>query len=282
MSTIAEALRDGRNRLAAKGIATAALDARLLLQAAAQIQHEDVIAWPDRELSLPVRHQFDSLIARRELFEPVSKILGVKEFYGRPFAVTRDVLDPRPDTESVVELALRHVRRDQHIRILDLGSGSGALIGTLLAELPLASGEAVDVSAAARRITLSNASALGIADRLTVHNGPWFDQLTGRFDLVMSNPPYIPTSDIEQLAPDVREHDPHLALDGGADGLCCYRAIAAGARQYLEANARIVVELGAGQLSQVLDVFSERKLKLLDQCLDLSDQVRAVAFGADS
>jgi release factor glutamine methyltransferase len=281
MSTIAEALRDGRNRLAAKGIATASLDARLLLQAAAKIQHEDIIAWPERELPVIVLHEFESLIARRELFEPVSKILGVKEFYGRPFVVTRDVLDPRPDTESVVELALRHVRRDQRIRILDLGSGSGALICTLLAELSLASGEAVDVSAAAREITIANAAALGLADRLTVHDGPWFNRLTGRFDLVVSNPPYIPRGDVAQLAPDVREHDPHMALDGGADGLDCYRAIAADVGQYLEAHACIVVELGTGQLSEVRQIFAEHKLKLLDQCLDLSGQVRAAAFVMD-
>jgi release factor glutamine methyltransferase len=280
MSTIAEALRDGRNRLAAKGIVTAALDARLLLQAAAKIQHEDIIAWPDRALAVSVRCEFDSLIARRERFEPVSKILGVKEFYGRPFVVTRDVLDPRPDTESVVDLALRHASRDQRIRILDLGSGSGALICTLLGELPLASGDAVDVSAAARDITLANASALGLA-RLTVHDGPWFDRLAGRFDLVVSNPPYIASGDVARLAPDVREHDPHLALDGGADGLDCYRAIAAGVGQYLEAHACIVVELGAGQLSAVRQIFAERKLRLLDQCLDLSGQVRAVAFVMD-
>jgi release factor glutamine methyltransferase len=280
MSTIAEALRDGRNRLAAKGIVTAALDARLLLQAAAKIQHEDIIAWPDRALAVSVRCEFDSLIARRERFEPVSKILGVKEFYGRPFVVTRDVLDPRPDTESVVDLALRHASRDQRIRILDLGSGSGALICTLLGELPLASGDAVDVSAAARDITLANASALGLA-RLTVHDGQWFDRLAGRFDLVVSNPPYIASGDVARLAPDVREHDPHLALDGGADGLDCYRAIAAGVGQYLEAHACIVVELGAGQLSAVRQIFAERKLRLLDQCLDLSGQVRAVAFVMD-
>ncbi len=277
-TTIADALLEGRRQLSSIQIVTAALDSRLLMQAAIGVSHEVLVAESDALLTEEQQLQFAALIARRMTHEPVSKILGRKEFYGREFKVSSDVLDPRPDTEALIELALRCVSRKVPVRILDLGSGSGAIICTLLAELPRATGVAVDLSTAALDQTNHNAKHLGVADRLDIVAGAWFEQVTGQFDLVVSNPPYIPHGDIAGLVPDVRDFDPHLALNGGPDGLSCYRSIAEGVSGYLTAGGHVIVELGAGQLPEVRAIFESFSLIYLDQCDDLSRQVRAVAF----
>ncbi len=163
----------------------------------------------------------------------MSRILGEREFYGRIFSVTPDVLDPRPDTETLIDAALKLM--PPSARLLDLGTGSGVIMVTLLAERPDASGVAVDLSPSALAVARANAERNGVAARLTLHSGEWFEPVGDeRFDLILSNPPYVPEAEIEGLAPDVREHDPRLALAGGPDGLEAYRAIAAGAMRHLK------------------------------------------------
>ena len=266
-------------RLKAAGCGTPELDARLLLQHVTGLTRADMILDPDRVIAPDAVIRFLSLVKRREAREPVSRILGEREFYGRSFRVTPDVLDPRPDTETLVEAALAAMPHNS--RILDLGTGSGAIIITLLAERPDTSGVAVDDSAAALAVASGNAERLGVGNRLACHQGSWFEGIDGRFDLIVSNPPYIPAGDIPGLSPDVKHFDPLLALAGGVDGLDPYRAIAAGATTHLEPEGLILLEIGAGQAEDVEAIFMAGGLRALSRHRDLGGHVRCLAFGLD-
>ena len=276
--TVASLIRRAAKQLSLRGIETAALDARLLLQASAELNHSDIVAEPDLILAPEVVHKFWSLMERRSAFEPVSRILGKREFYGREFQVTPAVLDPRPDTEVVIEAALPLGKGKASFRILDLGTGSGAIVVTLLAELPHATGVATDISEAALAIASSNAEVHGVSNRLRLMQANWFEGLSGQFDLIVSNPPYILTDDIAGLSPDVREFDPHRALAGGADGLTAYRQIAVGAAGFLAAGGRILLEIGAGQASDVQRLFEANGFTLNQQYLDLGGHIRALSL----
>ncbi len=273
--TVAALLAEGRRRLAVSGSATPALDARLLLQHVAGLSHEEIVSSPSREVAAGA--EFRELIARRERHEPVSRILGTREFYGRVFNVTRAVLDPRPETEIVVEEALRLGQPDA--RILDLGTGSGAIIVTLLAEWPGATGVATDVSPAALAVAGDNARRLLGSGRLRFSQGNWFEGVVGEFDLIVSNPPYIAHADLGGLPPDVRDFDPGVALDGGADGLAAYRQIAGPARAHLSGHGLILVEIGAGQKREVEAIFRLAGFALVADKTDLAGHVRCLAFG---
>ena len=273
----ANALLDAARRLlASAGIATAALDARLLLQAAAQLRHEQLIADPARPVAAEAVAAFRQMVARRTAREPVSRILGAREFYGRVFAVTSAVLDPRPDTETLIDEALRHMKPGA--RILDIGTGSGAIIVTLLAECPQTTGVATDVSAAALAVARGNAESLGVAARLEFLQTGWCEGVAGVFDLIVSNPPYIAPGEIARLEAEVRDFDPWLALDGGADGLDAYRAIAAEAGSHLAAGGHLLVEIGAGQETPVEAIFAAGGLARLAARADLGGHVRCLVF----
>lgn len=275
--TVAGALARGRATLIAADAIDAALDARLLLQAALGVDHAGLVAGMTDAMPAGATALYGRYLARRRAREPVSKILGTRDFHGRRFRVTADVLDPRPDTETLIELALG-LEALPHRRVLDLGSGSGALICTLLAEWPLAAGTAVDLSPAALAVTGANAAALGVAGRLMLLHGSWFAPVTGLFDLIISNPPYIPAAEIAGLEPDVRDHDPWLALDGGDDGLSCYRLIAVGAGAHLLPAGHIIVEAGAGQATDIQAIFEREGFALASQRRDLGGHVRALCF----
>lgn len=266
---LADLLAEGRRLIAP-------LDARLLLQHAAGIAHADLVADGDRAVVPAVAERYRALVARRKAGEPVSRIIGCREFYGRPFRVTPDVLDPRPDTETLIDAALPHIAAG--MRILDLGCGSGAIIVTLLAERTRATGVGVDLSPAALAVTAENAAALGVADRLRLVAGSWFDGLSGVFDVIVSNPPYIPLADVAGLAVEVRGHDPHLALTDGGDGLGAYRALAAGAAAHLARGGVVVVEIGAGQGDAVAAIFGCAGWRLLAAYADLGGHQRVLKF----
>lgn len=274
--TVRALLEEARTRLEKAGCDTPGLDARLLLQRAGSLSREDIILDPARQLSADALTAFAGLIARRTAREPVSRILGEREFYGRVFQVTTAVLDPRADTETLIDAALGAMRPDA--RILDLGTGSGAIIVTLLAECPGAAGVATDISAEALAVARANAERLGVADRLQFLSGDWFDPVAGTFDLIVSNPPYIPRGAIAALSADVRDFDPHIALAGGEDGLDPYRAIARGASAHLAADGAILVEIGAGQEGDVAEIFEASGLRFASRHRDLGSHDRCLVF----
>ena len=267
--------RWGVEKLKAARIETAALDARVLLQHCLGLDHSALIAQSDREFEAD---EFRSAIARRASHEPVSRITGEREFYGRSFAVTPNVLDPRPDTETLVEAALALPWQ----RLLDLGAGSGALAITLLAERASATGLATDLSGAALSVAAANARRHGVNSRLTLAAGSWFAPVTGQFDLIISNPPYIRHGDLAGLEPEVSVYDPALALDGGADGLMDYRAIAQGLATHLAPRGYALVEIGAGQAGDVSAIFAAAGFLTLARHHDLGGHIRCLAFRPDS
>jgi len=269
------------------GIETPELDARLLLCHAAGLTHEAYIARAGGKLAADAAARLESFIARRLEREPVSRIIGTREFYGRDFLVDRHTLDPRPDTEIPIETALELVAqqgsRNRPRRLLDLGTGTGCILITLLAELPQARGLGTDISATALELAAANARRLGVAERARFVCSDWLGAIDGKFDLILSNPPYIPSAEIAGLAEEVARHDPRLALDGGADGLDAYRRIAAGAPQALAPNGKVLVEIGAGQAEAVAEIFAKAGLTLDGDTAirrDLAGRARLVVAGA--
>lgn len=240
-----------RQRLEAAGVDTPVLDARLLLEAGAGIARLDIITDPRRVLSDAQVAAVEALTRRRETREPISHILGRKAFWSLDIAVTPDVLTPRPETELLVHVALEMLAEDASARILDLGVGSGAILLAVLTERPNATGVGVDVSGAALAVARHNADVLGLSARLTLQHGDWCAGVEGPFDLVLSNPPYIPSQEIAGLDPEVARHEPRLALDGGEDGLDAYRAILAGLPRLLAPGGGFALEVGRGQAERV-------------------------------
>lgn len=275
--TVAALLQEARKALFDADIEMSALDARLLLQAASGLSHEAAIAEPDHRLTTEQILNFRNFVNRRLAHEPVSRILGQREFFGRSFQVTKAVLDPRADTEALIELTLELID-DRFVEVLDIGTGSGAIIVTLLAERPQLTATAVDLSQDSLQVAEQNALANDVSGRIKFHQGSWFEGLKQKFDLIVSNPPYIPHGDIANLEIDVREHDPHMALDGGQDGLVAYRAIASGAPAHLNSRGLIIVEIGAGQGEDVKAIFASHGFQLLKQKYDLGGHLRALAF----
>jgi release factor glutamine methyltransferase len=276
-ATVAAALHDATRRLRIAGIDGARLDARLLLGHVLDLEAPRLIADPDRPLTAAARARLTELLDRRCRRQPLAQILGRREFWGLAFRVTADTLDPRPDSETVVEAALGAVAdRSAALRILDLGTGTGCLLLALLHELRRATGIGTDRSESALAVARANAVDLGLADRATFRTGDWTDGLAGTFDLVVSNPPYIPSAAIDRLMPEVARHEPRLAIDGGADGLAAYRAIAAGIAASLRPQSRLIVEIGAGQKEPVAALFAAAGLACTAVRNDLSGQPRCL------
>lgn len=287
-ATLGEAARAAQRTLAAAGIEEAGRDARLLLAAASRCSSTDIIAHPERPLSNEARSRLAAMLRQREAREPVSRILGEREFYGRRFALSAATLDPRPDSETLIEAVLAIADgegwRDKPIRILDIGTGTGCLLLTLLAELPRATGLGTDISAEALSTAAKNAEALGLSGRAAFELHDVLDGVAGPFDLVVSNPPYIPSGEIAGLEREVRDYDPRAALDGGADGLDIYRKIADGLEGVLNRVPRgwVIFEVGAGQADAVAVVLQQafvktRKAKL-SRYSDLGGHIRCVAL----
>jgi release factor glutamine methyltransferase len=277
---------DEAQRLLAKSFALAGIesgmtDARALIGAALRLSRAQLLAQSDRILEPREIAAISALAARRLKREPVSRILGRKEFWSLMLDVTPDVLVPRPDTETVVEAALDYIVRGglrlEKLRILDIGTGSGALVLALLEELPNAHGVGTDISTAALHVARGNAERLGLAPRCSFVACNIADGVQGRFDLIVSNPPYIARGAVAALDPEVRDYDPRLALDGGADGLDVYRAIAAAAPALLAPGGRLIVELGAGQAGLVTALFASEMIEVLSVRDDLGGIPRALA-----
>ena len=246
------------------GIDTAALDARVLLKTATGLSFESLIVNGRDPIGPQSERRFQDYVARRLAGEPVSRIRGTREFYGRDFRIDPHTLDPRPDTETLIAAVLDLVGREslsgRALRLLDLGTGSGCILVTLLAELPEATGVGVDHCPGALRVAHDNALALGVGDRARFVAANWFEGLAGRYNIVVSNPPYIASAEIEGLALEVARHDPRVALDGGADGLDAYRRIADGAARFLDPEGSLLVEIGCTQAQAVTEIFRKERL----------------------
>ncbi len=247
-----EALATLKETFEVRGIENPAREARLSLCAASGVSAVALIVDPREPLG-STASRVQEVAARRAAGEPLSRIVGRREFWGLSLAVTSRVLDPRPETETIVEAALSILsdRRDEPLRILDLGVGSGALLCELLTEFANARGVGVDISADAIEVALRNLNACGLSERAEIRVGDWANGLEGPFDLIVANPPYIATADLPGLPCEVRDFDPWLALDGGADGLVAYSQIMPESRSLLVTGGWLVVEFGAHQLVKV-------------------------------
>ena len=276
---VAQARRTLANAFRQAELDSPELDARLLVAHALSLDHTGLTVESTRRLNDRETRALAALAARRLKREPVARILGVKEFWGLSLWVTEATLVPRPETETVVETALAAIDRSgprrRALRIADLGTGSGALLIALLGELPNASGIGTDVSRAALAAARDNAGRLGLASRAEFTAGDFGAALTDAFDLVVSNPPYVASSDLAALPPEVR-HDPRGALDGGADGLDSYRTIAGQAPRLLKPDGHLVVELGIGQEPAVAALFRAAGLAPWPAHPDLSGIPRAL------
>jgi release factor glutamine methyltransferase len=250
--TLLTAWKSARDALQSAGVDSPALDARMLLEHAAGVQRVDILTDPYRELSDAAVTQIEALIARRVAREPVSHIVGYKDFRLHRFFVTPDVLTPRPETELLVDVALEMLPAELPRRVLDLGVGSGAILLSILAQRPLAEGVGVDVSDAALAVAKRNTDAMQLSGQITLRNADWGAGLEdGGFDVAVSNPPYIRTGFIPLLDPEVAEHEPHLALDGGANGLEAYKLVLPAMVRLLKPGGQFAVELGQGQAEAV-------------------------------
>jgi release factor glutamine methyltransferase len=262
--TIEAARRALATRLQSAGIDSSELDARLLTGEALNLDLTGMIAAAGRVLTAQESKRLEAFASRRLAGEPVARILGQKEFWGMPFALSPETLVPRPDTETVVELALEMLRErpaNRPLAIADLGTGTGAILLALLSELPDATGVGTDISVEALATATANAVNLGLATRANFIRCDYASALTGPFDLIVSNPPYIATSDVACLAVEVRDHDPRKALDGGPDGLDAYRALIPQAASILAPGASLVVEAGQGQAARIEALMTAAGLK---------------------
>jgi release factor glutamine methyltransferase len=276
MKAIAAQLSEAREALGAVAGSNAALEARVLAAHAWGMTPEALVlhsAEPRDQAAL------GDLLERRLRHEPVAQILGTKDFWKQTFTVTRDVLTPRADSETMIEELLR-LRTDKAapLRILDLGTGSGCLLLSTLGEYPNASGVGVDASEAALAVATKNAAALGLGTRAALQCSNWCSNVEGTFDVVLSNPPYIPRAEIATLDTDVQGFEPHSALDGGVDGLDCYRAISAQILPHLNPGALLLFEVGAGQADDVAALGVAHGLTLISITSDLAGIPRIVAF----
>jgi release factor glutamine methyltransferase len=260
--TVAQARRVLTQQFRATGIESPDLDARVLIGHALGLDHAGLIAAAARPLSTSDAEHIGGFGRRRLAGEPVARITGMREFWGLPFIVTPDVLVPRPETETVVETALALIGPNctASLRILDIATGSGAILLALLSELPNARGAGTDIDQPALGVARRNAAQLGLADRAEFVASNYGSTLSGPFDLAVSNPPYIATSAIATLDRDVRDYDPRLALDGGPDGLSAYRAIVADAVRLLAPGGYLVLEIGQGQANDVTPLLAAAEL----------------------
>lgn len=280
-TTLLTAWKAAQARLKAGRIDSPAIDARLLLEAATGAGRVDILTDPYRAVTPEQAAALDAMVERRLRREPVSRILGRKGFWKILLTVTPDVLSPRPDTETLLDVVLKAKTEREAFTACDLGTGSGAILLALLAERPAAKGVGTDVSSEALAVARENAANLDLNGRATFIRTDWAAGFAdASFDVVLSNPPYIPTGDIPGLDPEVRDHDPHLALDGGADGLDAYRALAPEIARILKPGGLYAVEIGWDQGEAVSALFTAAGLEA-KVVKDLADRDRVVTNGPD-
>lgn len=260
--TLGEAFRVVISSLRGAGISLPDLEARLVVQRAFEVEALDLFCFPERRGDVATWDRLREYVDRRLCGEPLSRIFGEREFFGRTFHISPDVLDPRPDSECVIEAIfdLYDPLASDALDVLDMGTGSGALLITLLSHAPVWRGVGVDISSGALGVARKNGERLGISDRVVWIESDWFSRVKGKYDLILSNPPYIPTGELSALPFAVRGFDPTIALDGGVDGLEPYRLLAAQVGGFLKEGGRCVVEIGHTQAQDVITCFLEHGL----------------------
>jgi len=276
---IKEALIFGIEKLKTNRTESFLLDARLLLEFSLNISHEQIILNPDKELTNKEFEHYKTLLKRRLKGEPISHILGKRSFWNYEFTISKDVLDPRPDSEVLIESVLKlFPNKKIKLHILELGVGSGCLIITLLKEFQNATGIAVDISPKALKIVKRNADNLKVKTRLNLIESNWFNKINDKFDLIISNPPYIPSKQIKTLQTEVKDYEPTLALDGGKDGLDYYRKIAQQSPNFLNNNGHIVLEVGQNQYKDIIEIFKKKGFFVEFYKKDLANIERVICF----
>jgi len=282
MTSLGEAVANARTRFDAAGLPDAAMEARILIAGLLGLTSTEAFAHADKSLTETEVGLIDRSVERRLKREPVHRILGARDFYGMTLTLSRETLEPRPDTEILVESLLPQLRRivaeKGKARVLDLGTGTGAIALALLKECPEAQAVGTDVSEDALRTAQENAQRAGVAERFQAIRSDWFTAICGRFDIIVSNPPYIKEEVIASLEPEVRDFDPHRALNGGLDGLDAYRAIASGAGAFLEGDGLIGVETGFDQKNSVTQIFAASGFALQQAVRDYGDNDRVLLF----
>ena len=266
-------LAKGVRQLTDAGVPDAPRDARRLLAHAVGIEAGRLTLILPEPVTQEAEARFAALLQRRAGREPVSHLLGYREFYGRRFKVTRNVLDPRPETEILIEVALQ----DAFASVIDLGTGSGCILLTLLAEMPEARGVGTDLSEDACRVAEDNMHALDLGERAAILRTSWADGIEGQVDLVVSNPPYIGLDEMDSLSPEVHDHEPHMALTDGGDGLSAYREISQQAAGLLRVGGRLIVEIGPTQAVAVAQMFADNGFEKVRVIQDLDGRDRVVS-----
>lgn len=276
--TVGAVYRQVRDRFRQSQLETPDLDARLLVCHAAGLSINGLVSDPDRRLDMTDRERATGLAVRRLAGESVARLIGEREFWGRSFEITAETLEPRSDTETLIEVLLARVGSElaPDATMLDIGTGSGIIATTMLAECPRMTALASDISPGALAVARRNAHRHGVGERCRFACMSYFEALSGRFDLIVSNPPYIPTRDIETLSREVRCHDPHIALDGGDDGYTAYRRIFSGVRRHLTHGGLLLVETGFDQADGVSSLARNSGMTVLLTARDLESRDRAV------
>lgn len=280
--TVADALADMRGRLAEGGIEDAAREARLLVGGLLKLEPAALISGGARTLSAAELELFENALVRRLGREPVYRILGSRPFFGLTLTLSPDTLEPRPDTEILVERLIPRAHKivadGGSCRVLDLGTGTGAISLALIDAVPGVVGTGTDISAGALETARANARSNGLADRFDAVESDWFSAVHGTFDIIVSNPPYIRSLVVDDLAEEVRRFDPRRALDGGADGLDAYRAIASGAAAHLATSGLVCFEIGYDQKELVTALMSGKGFQLREAVQDLGGNDRVLIF----
>ena len=277
---MAAVLRRTADELRHCGIAEFSQEARLLVAHVLGFSSADLISQSSKLIENELLVSLDALIARRKNGEPVFRIIGKREFYGLDFEISKDVLEPRPDTETLVDQVLEDFSSNacDDLRILDIGTGSGAIIISLLRNLPKAKGLASDISSLALGVAKKNAKLNGVEKRVAFVQANWCEGIAGRFDIIVSNPPYIGSEVIETLAGEVKNHDPRVALDGGADGLDAYRHILAQTPLIMNKSGKLYLEIGYDQVESVVVLAKKYAWRHLQTIKDMGGHERVVVF----
>ncbi|MGA8755119.1 MAG: peptide chain release factor N(5)-glutamine methyltransferase [Stellaceae bacterium] len=275
-ATVGSVLAEAAAVLSQSGLVEPRRRARQVIGGSLGLEPAELLLYTDRVLDEPQVEQLHSHIERLAAGEPLSRILSRREFWGLDFDLVAETLDPRPESETVVEAVLARVDRKSSLRLLDLGTGSGCLLLALLSELRIAFGVGVDLSPRAAAAARRNAQLLGLSERTSFFVGDWGSALLGRFDVIVANPPYIATAALAELPPEVGAYDPTLALDGGEDGLCAYRGIVTRISDLMAASALVALETGTGQASAVAAILSSHGLAIEAIEQDLAGHLRCL------